>query len=161
MEEYLASQYLAGLAMLKGCVEGYDAHLWQDCANHKVAASQIAYHTAFFTNVSLSPSRRKAVKWPKEVPQMEHLNKPAASRELLSRADIAEFVEHIVLCLPEYLGSLSADSDCWPNWYSLSQLEFHINNLRHMQHHVGQLIERHRLVKPLSVPWSTFKHNPN
>ena len=161
MEKYLASQYLAGLAMLKGCVENYDEHLWQDRAKYKVAAGQIAYHTAFFTNIYLSPSRRTAVRWAREVPRMENLGNPVASGELLSRADIAEFVDHIVLCLPKYLGTISVDSDCWPDWYSLSQLEFHINNLRHMQHHVGQLIERHRLIKPLSVPWSTFRHNAN
>ena len=92
---------------------------------------------------------------------MEDLGKPITSNDVLSQSDIAHFVDHIVQCIPRYLERFSMDSDCWPNWYSLSQMEFHMNNLRHIQHHVGQLIERHRSIKALDVPWLTFERIPN
>ena len=157
MEGYLTSQYLAALGMLKACAENYDPQLWRDCTDHRNPAGQIAYHTAFYANIYLGPSRSGAVRWPGEVPHMEDLKRPTAAADVLPRPEIAEFVDHIAECLPKYLGRLSVDSDCWPHWYSLSQMEFHINNLRHIQHHVGELIERHRAVKSLSLPWSTFE----
>ena len=161
MTAYLTSQYLASLTMLKTCVENYDAGLWANCSDYKSPAGQIAYHTAFYTNIYLSPSRSRAVRWDKEVPRMEDLGKPITPNDVLSQSDIAHFVDHIVQCIPRYLERFSMDSDCWPNWYSLSQMEFHMNNLRHIQHHVGQLIERNRSIKVLDVPWLTFERIPN
>ena len=161
MDEYLTSQYLASLTMLKTCADNYDPRLWVNCSNHRNPAGQIAYHAAFYANIYLSPSRSKTVRWENEVSHMEDLDKPVASNDVLPRSDIAHFVDHVVQHVPRYLEALSMDSDCWPHWYSLSQMEFHMNNLRHIQHHVGQLIERHRSIRSLNVPWSTFEQLPN
>jgi len=45
------------------------------------------------------------------------------------------------------------EKNCWPHWYDENQLEFHINNIRHLQHHTAETIERANNIKPFNYTW--------
>jgi len=64
-----------------------------------------------------------------------------------------EFLDFVSRNVPEYLSEMRPQERCWPSWYDETQLEFQLNNLRHIQHHVGQAIERHNTFKPFDYEW--------
>jgi hypothetical protein len=41
-------------------------------------------------------------------------------------------------------------------WLPFSKLELQLYNIRHIQHHTGQLIERLREQKDISVEWISY-----
>lgn len=40
------------------------------------------------------------------------------------------------------------------DWYPFSRIELHINNIRHIQHHTAQLIERLKVKGITGFPWA-------
>jgi len=70
-----------------------------------------------------------------------------------SRGDMLVFCDHVADAVPAYLEAMEPEAPCWPSWYDQNQAEFHLNNLRHIRHHVGQLIERHQHIGGLASPW--------
>jgi len=149
MKKELASQYEIALTMLKGVIDEIDDHLWSDSSGSKDAAWHIAYHAVFYANIYCSPSEEAISSWDKECRDHQILGPtpwPPHDRfvpsEPYSKSEIIEFVNFVLDAIPDYLEQLDPEQACWPHWYKQNQLEFHLNNLRHIQHHTAQLIER-------------------
>ena len=164
IKQYLKNQYEAALGMLKQCVEQYDKDVWTDTGTHSNPAWHIAYHAIFYANIYCAASDKEIVHWPGEAPEHHIMGEtPWPPHEKFvpersySQKEILAFLDHVSKHIPAYLEALETDKDCWPSWYNIKQLEFHINNLRHIQHHTGQLLERQCNVRRISVNWSCFK----
>ena len=63
------------------------------------------------------------------------------------------FLQFIEGNLEEYLSDVKPEEKCWPHWYDENQLEFHINNIRHIQHHTAEIIERANNVENFEYEW--------
>ena len=160
VKKYLENQYRASLGMLRQCIEQYDEDVWTDTASHSNPAWHIAYHAIFYANIYCAPSEKDVVRWPGETVNHQFMGEtPWPPHEKFvpersySQQEILAFLDHVSKQIPAYLEELETDEDCWPSWYDLTQLEFHINNLRHIQYHPGQLVERQCNVKKISVDW--------
>jgi hypothetical protein len=163
MKDEILSQYRAALAMLKSCVEQYDEDLWRDGEHYRNAAWHIAYHVLFFANIYGSPREDMIEPWEGQTRDYQILGKTpwppheeVVLERIYSRREILEFLEHVEGFIPGYLEAMEAEADCWPFWYSLNQVEFQLNNLRHIQHHTAQLLERQNSRKPIDVEWERF-----
>lgn len=149
MKRELARQYEIALTMLRGVVEETGEDTWLYTDETKEAAWHIAYHAVFYANIYCSPTEEAVRRWDRQSKDCHFLGPtpwPPHERfvptETYSKADIIEFIEFVMRLIPEYLEHLDPEAPCWPHWYNQNQLEFHLNNLRHIQHHTAQLMER-------------------
>ena len=157
--EVLKLQYGKVLNLMQKTVEQFDADLWLD-GGYGDPAWRIAYHGLYYTNLYLAPTAADLVPWPGEKEQIQALKggrdsprEPAAAEGSYSREDILQFISHIRVLLEGYLDGFRPEQDCWPHWYDENRMEFHLNNLRHLQHHIGALVERHDGKSNLNVGW--------
>jgi hypothetical protein len=135
----LSSQFEAALCMLKQCVETCQPKHWEG----KIANGtfrQIAYHTIFFVDFYLSPGE--------DAFELRDLNdrggderKPVLSAGL-SRE---EMLDYITICRQKAIETLQAETreslegPSGFSHYPISRGELHLINIRHIQHHTGQL----------------------
>lgn len=138
------SQMDAALLMLEDCVRQCPAEHW-DSPIAKYPFWQVAYHTLCFVDLYLARDERE---WqPRTGEGGLH---PAGWAELdeeypSRRFTQEEILGYLALCrrlARESIGRESAESLAGPSGFArrkISRLEMHIYNLRHVQHHAGQL----------------------
>lgn len=108
----------------------------------------IAYHTLFYTHFYLSPSEGEFEPWEYGIRGMQFFRSyvpaepdgtcPYTKEQLLAYTDrIATSLESRIAAEP------FADPSGF-EWLPFSRLELHLYNIRHVQHHTGQLVERLR-----------------
>ena len=138
-KQILAGQFEAALCMLNQCL----AHCPPDHWEGKIANStfrQVAYHTLFFVDFYLSPTEQQF--------KLRDLHERGGDE--LQPAPTAglpkdETLEYVALCrekLHEALARETAESLEGPSGFAyrrFSRGELYIYNLRHVQHHTGQL----------------------
>ena len=149
MKRELANQYENAFTMLKGVIEETTDDTWSYTDDVKEAAWHIAYHVVYYANIYCSPSEEAVKRWKRQSNDCHFLgatpwppHERFVPKETYSKADIVEFIDFVLGAIPEYLEGLEPEKPCWPHWYKQNQFEFHLNNLRHIQHHTAQLIER-------------------
>jgi hypothetical protein len=132
-------QYGAALKMLENCVERADATDWLEPVG-KSPFWHVVYHTLFFTGLYSSTRLETHA-----LPEFHR----EGSQELGKRAetvfDKAMLVKYLLTCAAkadravreETETSLAGESGF--HWLKFSRLELHIYNIRHIQHHTGQL----------------------
>ncbi len=163
MHTLLESQFRAALAMLRAAIESCPDDLWNDPA-HANRFWRIAYHAIFYAHLYLSASEEEFVPWERAIPGANFFASPLPTDEQggerINTADdllaYAEIVERMVNAVISAEGTSGADLAAAPSgfaWIPFSRLELHIYNLRHVQHHAGQLIERLRSGGNAGVDW--------
>jgi hypothetical protein len=151
----LDHQYAASLDMLRNIVSLYADGPWYRNEPNLPPSWQIAYHATFFTNIYAAPSHATICTWGEERDGYENL--ADSSRKSPYRVEeMLEFIDCVGASIPIYLVDLDLEADCWPKWYSMNTLTFQLNNLRHLQHHTGQLVERLKACNPIQSPWLAF-----
>jgi hypothetical protein len=158
----LKSQYHAGLAMLRDAIESCPENLWLD-AVPKNAFWQVAYHALFFTHLYLGD---EATFTPWAEHQRDNQNEdgiagepdPASPLPLVPRPYSRDqalrywsIVDGMVDSAVDALDLRRRDSGF--SWYTMSKLEHQLLNLRHLQHHTGQLADRLRAADGHGVRW--------
>jgi hypothetical protein len=158
--EVLQKQYTKSFSILKKAISIYDETIWLNHVDYKSPAWQIVYHTLFYANIYCSSSENDIVQWNilrtdyhdfRKTHELEKNN--IISLVPYTKTEMMEFAIFIEGNIPGYLSKMRPDEKCWPFWYDESQLEFHINNLRHIQHHIGEIIERHDIKKDMPYIW--------
>jgi hypothetical protein len=157
MKEEFSRQYKSALGMIDEFIDKCPDDFWLD-EKYQSPAWQVCYHALFYTNIYLSPSEVAILKWEGERDEYHDLRrigreKDPAPLEPYSRREMKTFQEHIRSRVPSCLEDMEPDRDCWPFWYNQNQLEFHMNNLRHLQHHTGELFERLNIISPVPYQW--------
>jgi hypothetical protein len=159
-KQILENQYNKCLNILSDAIRNYDEELWYDNKNYQSPAWQVAYHGLYFTNIYCSATENTIVKWPKQREDYHFLGKKpwppfeeVVVDETYTKDELLDFLEFIRKLIPEYLKDMKSEERCWPAWYEENQLEFHINNLRHLQHHAAEIIERHNNLKNINYLW--------
>ena len=138
LQDVLKSQYHASLTMLRDAIDACPAELWTD-PTYVNQFWQVAYHTLFYTDFYLQASESAFVPWEKHRPKHNFF----ASGHARCDAMIDSAVDRL---------DLGAAESGFP-WYKMSKLEHQFVNLRHIQHHTGQLAERIRQVTGRGVNW--------
>jgi hypothetical protein len=150
----LANQYRAGLAMVRDAVMRCPNAVWEQDA-HDSAFWQIAYHTLYFTHLYLQPRVDDFVPHPGHQADVQHDDglagppDPASERPLLptpyGKEHVLAYVDQLIANVADALEAidLTAADSGFP-WYPVSKLEHQIINVRHLQHHAGQLTARVR-----------------
>ena len=151
MKSELASQYEIALTMLKGVIDETEDPIWSNRDGSKDPAWHIAYHAVYYANIYCSPSEEAIKSWDQERRDYQILGPtPWPPHERFepshpySKSEIIGFINFVLKAIPDYLDQLEPAKACWPHWYHQNQLEFQLNNLRHIQHHTAQLIERNK-----------------
>ena len=141
----LQSQYLAALDMLKQAIVQCPPEAWDD-ARDRDRFWFVAYHALKFAHQYLKANEKGYPRWE----QRPHSNpgKPFTKEEILEKLAQVEndVVEQIALMnLEEKTGATGALAN---------KLELQIYNIRHIQHHAGELYQR-LSAYPVHVGWAS------
>jgi hypothetical protein len=156
----LTLQYSKCLKMIRETITRYDEEFWADAEAFESPAWQIVYHALYYANRYCSPTEGRIRQWPKRKDRLHRfagtssaLPKETISASAYSKSDMLEFVEFVEQNVPHYLAAMRPQERCWPSWYDETQFEFQLNNLRHIQHHIGQANERQNNLEPFDYWW--------
>ena len=155
LKNTLLKQYNKTLDILIHVIGKYDETLWLNDSDYRHPAWQLVYHALYYANIYCAPNEKAKVKWPRQIKDY-HLFMKTKKQEFASpysRDDMLAFLEFFRGKIPGYLEHLEPEADCWPHWYDENQLEFHINNIRHIQHHTAEVIERADIISKFDYPW--------
>jgi hypothetical protein len=160
LNEVLQKQYEKSFSILRNTITSYDESIWLNNIDYKSPAWQIAYHAIFYTNIYCSSSENDILQWNKtrnDYHDFKKIHKLIKTNEIklipYTKNDMIEFIDFVNGNVPFYLLKMKPEDKCWPYWYNESQMEFHINNLRHIQHHIGEIIERHDIKIDIPYRW--------
>ncbi len=144
----LKSQYHASLAMLRDAIERCPPEEWLSI-DHKNASWQVAYHTLFFAHLYLQRDEAAFRLWEKH-----HGRGDGTQGEPYTQAEVLEYWEFCDRMVDDAVDALDLDrTECGFSWYSMSKLEHQFVNIRHIQHHGAQLIDRVRAAADVGIPW--------
>jgi len=161
-KELLAHQYEASLSMLNLAIAGCPEGSW-NASVARLKFCQAAFHAVFFTDLYLQPGDDiEALKR-----QAFHVERRADFRdyeELQDRPQVLPYEREFVLSYlqnvrrkaQETIARETAQVLAGPSGFHLrlcSRAELHVYNIRHVQHHAGQLSLRLRLDADVDIPW--------
>lgn len=170
LRDALKRQYHAGLAMLCAAVEACPDALWEDPTPTN-AGWQIAYHALYFTHLYLQPNEAAFRPWTGHQADVQHPdgiageNDPASGLPLVphpyTRAQVLAYAADLDAEVDALVDALDLTSPASGfSWYRLGKLEHQLVNLRHLQHHTGQLADRVRAATHAGVAWVSSRTAP-
>lgn len=155
----IQSQYLASLEMLKAAIEKCPDALWND-AEYPNKFWHISYHVLFYTHLYLQQREEDFQPWTKHrkdypfmgpVPWPPH-RKPEIG-EPYSKQEILEYLEVCRNEVRRRVDQMDLDAESGFEWLPFGKLELQFYNIRHVQHHAGQLIDRLRTRAGIGTEW--------
>lgn len=135
----LRGQFEASLCMLGQCIQTCAPEQWEG----KIANAtfrQIAYHTLFHVDLYLSPSEQAF--------EPRDLNRRGNERSITGwRTGLTqdETRTYLTICRQKALETLASETpeslarESGFSWLPFSRGELHVYNIRHVQHHTGQM----------------------
>jgi hypothetical protein len=157
--EAVAAQIRAALQMLRAAIEACPDSLWNRETDHN-AFWVLAYHALFFAHLYLSPSEEAFEPWGKKIE-----GRPGFGRtdlgdwtelqpgDTYTKPDVLAYCDHVDGLVAELVQSAAFDAPSGFHWLPFSRGEAHLYNLRHIQHHAGQLTERLRQISGTGSGW--------
>ena len=155
VEAVLKSQYHASLSMLRSAIDACPPELWTD-ASYVNQFWHVAYHALFYTDFYLQPSESAFLPWEHHRPEHNFFKSRSKTAAIIPYS-VDEIRTYCKRC-DDMIDSavdrldLSAPESGFP-WYRMSKLEHQFVNLRHIQHHTGQLAERVRQATGRGIEW--------
>ena len=164
IRECFCSQYYASLEMLQQAVVKCPDSLWNDM-NNKNKFWHIAYHTLFYTHMYLQEHEKTFIPWVKHRNQYQFMGSvpwPPYERpkieEPYNKSDVSEF---LLVCQNEIELKLPATDMSTPSgfhWLPFTKFELQLYNIRHIQHHTGQLFGRLGMQSDVKLQWIFSKN---
>ena len=144
----LKSQYHAALAMLRDAIEHCPPEEWLS-TEHKNASWKLAYHALFFAHLYLQRDEAAFRLWEKQ-----HGGGDGIEGEPYTQAEVLEYWDVCDRMVDEAVDGLDLDrTESGFPWYRMCKLEHQLVNIRHIQHHAGQLIDRVRAAAHIGIGW--------
>lgn len=148
----LRRQYGAALRMLREALATCPPEAWNAAP---VGVWQLAYHALFFTHLYLMPDEASFAPWPGHRGDVQHGDglpgpaDPDDHRPLLPPAyaqdDVLAYLAWIEERLERWIAMLDlASASSGFSWYPVPKLDHQLVNLRHLQHHAAQVVQRVR-----------------
>jgi hypothetical protein len=158
IKQILTSQFEAALAMLKQCVEACPLEHWEG----KIANDtfrQVAYHTLFFVDLYLTPNESAF-----SLGDLHHRGGDERGPTVSAGLSKDETLAYLLICRQKMIETLVAETQdslqgsSGFSYRRFSRCELHLTNIRHIQHHVGQMSAYLRRVDPSlgdpkALPW--------
>lgn len=165
----IGRQFAAAIQMTRLAVEACPDDLWDD-RSEGTPFWHIAYHALFYTDMYLSDDEKTFQARDYHVDQSNFL--PGDYHEFggivttpdkaYSKDQLLEYADHCLQKCEETFERLTDDRTlerCGFWWYELNVGEFLLNNLRHAQHHAGQLALLLRRRADTGIDWLGTKDN--
>lgn len=159
MKSALLSQYKASLQTIRIVIEKCPDEIWLSSA-YKNKTWHICYHAMFYTNLYLSESENNVHVWSRSKPHYQYMSTtewapdydpseaiPYSKSELLAFSTFLEEQLYVVFSKSDF----SEPSGF--SWLPFTRFELYLYTLRHLQHHIGQIIERLSTNEGISIPW--------
>ena len=148
--------------MLKGAIMNCDDELW----NSQKYGNQfwhICYHVLFYADLYLSEDEYSFNPWSHHKKEYQFLgNVPYPPYHipvidgLYSKQEVLDYFNLIFNSLESRIAKTNLDETSGFFWLPFNKLELQLYNIRHIQHHAAQLIERLREEKNISIEWIGF-----
>ena len=165
----IGRQFAATIQMMRAAMEACPDQLWDDRTDG-TPFWHLAYHGLFFTDFYLSGEEKtfeardfhedKSHFLPGDYQEFGGIvTTPAFS---YSRGQLLAYADHCLAKCDETFGTLTDEralERCGFSWYELNVGEFLLNNLRHAQHHAGQLALLLRRRADVGVDWLGTRDN--
>jgi len=165
----IGRQFAAAIQMLQQAIEACPDELWDDRSDGS-PFWHLAYHALFFTDLYLSDDekafrardfhRDQAHFLPGDYQELAGVVTTPA--EPFTRAQLADHAGHCLRKCEETFEKLTDEralERCGFWWYELNAGEFTLNNLRHLQHHAGQLVLLLRRRADIGIEWLGTRDN--
>ena len=158
----LQGQFEAALSMLGACVSQCPDDKWEDRVG-SYPFWHVAYHALFYADLYLSrdhaafeprPFYREDYQYFGKRPSPPH--EPVVADVVYDRATLAGYV---AFCRNKAAQTIAAETDeslAGPSgfwWYQIGRAEFHLNNVRHVQHHAAQMSLSLRNSAGIGIDW--------
>jgi hypothetical protein len=161
----IQSQYDATLDMLDEAIQACPEDLWAD-TSFKNAFWHVAYHALFYTHLYLGQRLENFVPWSKGRPEYELLGDtlpwdPQRKPKIGEPYTKGEVLEYLAFCrqvIENQVPALDLEAASGFDWLPFDKLELQFYNIRHAQHHTGQLTERLRSSTGTGIRW--VGHHP-
>ncbi len=157
--ETIQRQYRGALAMLGQAIAQCPEWLWVS-AEYQNAFWHIAYHTVFYADFYLQASEAVLPPWPKYRQDSQYLGPrewapgaKTAIAEPYSKAEVSEFHALALAHVAQLIPPLDLEALSGFSWLAFDKLELQFYNIRHIQHHTGQLIDRLRTKADIGIAW--------
>jgi len=159
VHEIIGKQYRASMAMLREAITQCPESLWL-APVYPNKFWHIAYHVLYCTHMYLHKSLEECIRWEKHRENYQFLGRlpwpPHDQPKIESPYSKEEILEYLAICNQEIdtrVPSLDLNAPSGFDWLPFGKLELQLYNLRHIQHHTGQLIDRLRTVAQIGVGW--------
>ncbi len=144
----LQSQYGAALAMLEEVVQKCPAPIWDDLQD-KNRFWRVAFHTLYYTHLYLQPEEAAYTPWAKHRGEAQFFgpiffegNRQPVVADPYTPDEILEYLNFCRNEVTRQVPLLDYSAASGFVWISLNKLELQLYNIRHIQHHTGELYER-------------------
>ena len=158
-KEIIKSQYHAALMMLKQALEICPDSLWLDQSyNNKFW--HVAYHSIFYTHFYLSSSEQDFTPWishRKEYISLEADEGKQDSTFPFSKEEILVYHRYLQEQIDDCVDALELEGESGFYWLPFNKLELQFYNIRHLQHHTGELYERLGEDANIDLKWVGLK----
>jgi hypothetical protein len=152
----LISQYQAAFAMFRSAIAAMPPARW-DNPTDRNRTWRIAWHALFFTHLYLSSSEAAFIPWERAPagfdPHEDPFEAPGET-PVYTVNEILEYAEAIESMLASHVATTPYDGPSGFSWIRVARFEHHIRNIRHLQHHTGQLFERARAAGGEGLEWT-------
>ena len=158
----LVGQFHGALSMLRAAAQQCPDEHWHGLVGAQ-PFSHVAYHTLFYTDFYLTPneSSYQRPSLHREEYQVFGGTRLPPEEEPISglpipREVILEYVEFCRSKATERIAAETAESLAGPSgfpWYKIPRAEFHVNNVRHIQHHAAHMSLYLRRIAGIEIHW--------
>ena len=160
----IESQYYAALEMLKQAVVKCPDSLW-DTREDKNKFWHVAYHALFYTHLYLQVSEQEFKPWSQHRDQYQFMGPlPWPPHDLpkigapYTKEEVLSFLAFCVQAVRDKVAILNLEADTSGfSWLPFGKLELQIYNIRHLQHHAAELMERLGEREKIDIDWVGMK----
>jgi len=166
-KDIIQSQYHASLEMLAKAIMKCPESLWAD-PEDKNKFWHIAYHAIFYTHLYLQAAEDEFTPWQKHKNNYQYMGSipwsPNDKPEIgdpYQKEDVLEYLDFCRGQIDEKVPELNFTDDSGFSWLPIDKMELQFYNIRHLQHHTGELCERLGTQVNIDVNWIGIKHEDN
>ena len=149
------NQMHASLDMLERVVRLCSDETWYG-QTYVNSTWRVVYHTLYFFRLYLFQKLEDHRPWDhhREGAQNMAMDSDARDVKPYTQTEMVDFIHHCRVLLDQAVDNLdleAAESGFY--WYPISKVEHMLVNLKHLQHHIGQLQDRLRNAEQKGIPW--------
>jgi hypothetical protein len=165
----ICRQLSAAIQMIRSAIEACPDQLWDDRSEGS-PFWHLAYHALFYTDFYLSDDEKafRAMDFHEQNAQLlpgdyrEYAGVVTTPERAFPKDQLLAYADHCLQKCAETFEKLTDEralERCGFWWYQLNVGEFLLNNLRHTQHHAGQLVLLLRRRAGRGIDWLGTKDN--